>query len=109
MRARLAALGWSDIEVVDEDLGRSAAGGVARAGFERMVAEVCLGSVGAVAARGVWRFARNSRDRQQLIAMCRVVDTGLADGEGGYPPREGKDRPDRKRVVEGKGGAPGRI
>jgi DNA invertase Pin-like site-specific DNA recombinase len=45
------------------------------AGFERMVAEVCLGKVGAVAAREVSRFARNSRDWQQLIEMCRVVDT----------------------------------
>src|SRR6266496_3866596 len=51
MRDRLMALGWSEIEVIDDDLGRSAAGGVQRAGFERMVAEVCLGKVGAVAAR----------------------------------------------------------
>jgi hypothetical protein len=43
MRDRLSALGWSRIETVDDDLGRSAAGGVIRAGFERMVAEVCLG------------------------------------------------------------------
>ena len=35
MRDRLIALGWSEIETVDDDLGRSAAGGVARAGFER--------------------------------------------------------------------------
>ena len=42
-RDRLTALGWSEIEVIDDDLGRSAAGGVLRAGFERMVAEVCLG------------------------------------------------------------------
>src|SRR6266550_9382581 len=49
MRDRLTALGWSEIEVIDDDLGRSAAGGVVRAGFERMVAEVCLGKVGAVA------------------------------------------------------------
>jgi DNA invertase Pin-like site-specific DNA recombinase len=62
MRDRLIALRWSQIETVDDDLGRSAAGGVARAGFERMVAEVCLGKVGAVAAREVSRFARNSRD-----------------------------------------------
>src|SRR5437879_12516207 len=40
MRGRLTALGWSEVEVIDEDLGRSAAGGVQRAGFERMVAEV---------------------------------------------------------------------
>jgi|SRR6516162_6686300 len=51
MEERLHHLGWREIEVVDDDLGRSAAGLVTRAGFERMVAEVCLGKVGAVAAR----------------------------------------------------------
>src|SRR4051795_1386252 len=92
MRERLVQLGWSEVEVIDDDLGRSAAGGVARAGFERMVAEVCLGKVGAVAAREVSRFARNSRDWQQLIEMCRVVDTVLVDGEAVYAPRDGNDR-----------------
>jgi DNA invertase Pin-like site-specific DNA recombinase len=62
MRDRLLQLGWSQVEVIDEDLGCSAAGGTLHAGFERMVAEVCLGKVGAVAAREVSRFARNSRD-----------------------------------------------
>ena len=42
-----------------------------------MMVEVCLGKVGAVAAREVSRFARNSRDWQQLVEMCRVVDTLL--------------------------------
>lgn len=92
MRDRLTALGWSEIEVIDDDLGRSAAGGVQRAGFERMVAEVCLGKVGAVCAREVSRFARNSRDWQQLIEMCRVVDTVLVDQETIYAPRQGNDR-----------------
>jgi DNA invertase Pin-like site-specific DNA recombinase len=92
MRDRLVALGWSTIETVDDDLGRSAAGGVVRAGFERMVAEVCLGKVGAVAAREVSRFARNSRDWQQLIEMCRVVDTILIDQEAIYAPRLCNDR-----------------
>ena len=81
MRDRLVQLGWSEIEIIDEDLGCSAAGGTTRAGFERMVAEVCLGRVGAVAAREVSRFARNSRDWQQLVEMCRVVDTLLIDQE----------------------------
>ena len=49
MRDHLTALGWLDIEVIDDDLGRSAAGGVQRAGFERMVALFWLGKVGAVA------------------------------------------------------------
>src|SRR5512133_1400516 len=92
MRDRLTALGWSEIEVIDDDLGRSAAGGTARAGFERMVAEVCLGRVGAVAAREVSRFARNSRDWQQLVEMCRVVDSILVDQEAVYAPRQGNDR-----------------
>jgi DNA invertase Pin-like site-specific DNA recombinase len=92
MRDRLAALGWSEIEVIDDDLGRSAAGSVQRAGFERMLAEVCLGKVGAVCAREVSRFARNSRDWQQLIEMCRVVDTVLIDQETVYAPRNGNDR-----------------
>ena len=92
MRERLATLGWSEIEIIDEDLGLSANGGTARAGFERMVAEVCLGKVGAVAAREVSRFARNSRDWQQLVEMCRVVDTLLIDQEAIYAPRQGNDR-----------------
>ena len=92
MRERLIQLGWSKVEVIDEDLGCSAAGGTTRVGFERMVAEVCLGKVGAVAAREVSRFARNSRDWQQLVEMCRVVDTLLIDQEAVYAPREGNDR-----------------
>lgn len=92
MRDRLTAFGWSRVETIDDDLGRSAAGGVARAGFDRMVAEVCLGKVGAVAAREVSRFACNSRDWQQLIEMCRVVDTVLIDQETVYAPRQGNDR-----------------
>src|SRR4051794_3656835 len=91
-KGHLHQLGWHEVEVVDDDLGRSAAGGVARVGFERMVAEVCLGKVGAVAAREVSRFARNSRDWQQLIEMCRVVDTVLVDGEAVYAPRDSNDR-----------------
>ena len=64
MRDRLTALGWSLIETIDDDLGRSAAGGLTRTGCNRMVAEVCPGKVGAVAAREVSRFVRNSRDWQ---------------------------------------------
>ena len=100
MRDRLSDLGWSRIETVDDDFGRSAAGGVMleaclwhdREGFDRMIADVCLGKVGALAAREVSRFARNSRDWQHLIEMCRVVDTVLIDQETVYAPRDGNDR-----------------
>ena len=92
MQKHLHQLGWREVEIVDDDLGRSAAGTVARSGFERMVAEVCLGKVGAVAAREVSRFARNSRDWQQLVEVCRVVDTVLIDQETVYAPRQSNDR-----------------
>src|SRR3954465_466033 len=92
MQARLRQLGWQEVEIVDDDLGRSAAGTVHRAGFERMVSEVCLGNVGAVAAREVSRFARNSREWQRLVEVCRVVDTVLVDYEMVYAPRLSNDR-----------------
>jgi DNA invertase Pin-like site-specific DNA recombinase len=92
MEARLRSLGWSEVEIIDEDLGRSAGGNVTRTGFERMVAQVCLGEVGAVCAREVPRFARNSREWQQLVEVCRIVDTLLVDQEMVYSPRQGNDR-----------------
>ena len=92
MEARLRQLGWQDVTVVDDDLGRSAAGHVERSGFAAMVAEVCLGNVGAVAARELSRFARNSRDWQHLIEVCCMVDTLLIDQEAVYSARLSNDR-----------------
>lgn len=83
MRGRLTQLGWSEIDIVDEDLGRSAAGGVTRSGFERMVAEVCLGKVGA--------GGLSLRPQQpRLATACRDVPCG----------RHAPDRPgDRLRAA----------
>jgi len=92
MQERLKALGWREVEVLDEDLGKSAAVAMQRAGFQRMVADVCLGKVGAVAARELSRFARNSREWQQLVEVCRIVDTLLIDEETVYDSRLGNDR-----------------
>jgi len=92
MESHLRSLGWDEVEIIDEDLGRSAGGDVTRTGFERMVAQVCLGEVGAVCAREVSRFARNSREWHQLVEVCRIVDTLLLDQETVYSPRLGNDR-----------------
>ena len=92
MEIRVKQLGWANVDVIDEDLGKSASGSVDRVGFERLIAEVCLGKVGAVAAREVSRFARNSRDWQQLIEVCKMVETLLIDQEAIYDPRLGNDR-----------------
>ena len=87
MKQRVTFLGWSEVEIVDADLGRSAASTADRVGFLRMVTDVCLGRVGAVAAREVSRFARNNRDWHQLIEMCSLVDTLLIDHEAIFDPR----------------------
>jgi DNA invertase Pin-like site-specific DNA recombinase len=92
MEAQLRSMGWNEVEIIDEDLGRSAGGTVTRSGFERMVAQVCLGEVGAVCARELSRFARNSRKWQHLIEMSRMVDTLLVDQEAVYSPRLSNDR-----------------
>jgi hypothetical protein len=85
MRDRLIALGWSEIEVIDDDLGRSGTGGIPARRLWADGASVS-GKVGAVAAREVSRFARTSWDWQQLMEMCRVVGTVLIDQETIYPP-----------------------
>lgn len=92
MADRVRALGWKEIEIVDEDQGRSATTTSGRTGFQRMVAEVALGKIGAVAAIEVSRFARNNRDWHQLIEMCGMVDTLLIDHEAIYDPRRPNDR-----------------
>jgi DNA invertase Pin-like site-specific DNA recombinase len=92
MAERVRTLGWKEIEIVDEDQGRSATTTSGRSGFQRMVAEVALGKIGAVAAIEVSRFARNNRDWHQLIEMCGMVDTLLIDHEAIYDPRRPNDR-----------------
>jgi len=92
MRDRLAALGWSRIETVDDDLGRSAAGGVARAGFDRMVAEVCLGKVGAVCQSSARRqAARASYSRRRPPAHVTRGIGGLEHRAGNNPGTCGLD------------------
>lgn len=92
MQQRVRGLGWNEVEVIDEDQGRSATTTSGRSGFQRMVAEVCLGKVGAVAAIEVSRFARNNRDWHQLIEMCGMVNTLLVDHDAIYDPRRPNDR-----------------
>lgn len=92
MQPRLRSMGWNEVEVIDEDQGRSATTTAGRTGFQYLVAEVCLGNVGTVAAREVSRFARNNRDWHQLIEMCSLVDTLLVDHETVYDARRGNDR-----------------
>jgi len=93
MEQRLRALGWREIEVIDDDLGRSAAPlAPQRTGFQYIVAQVCLGHVGAIAAREIARLARSNKDWAQLIEMCRLLDTLLVDVDIIYDARRANDR-----------------
>lgn len=93
MEQRLRSLGWREIEVIDDDLGRSAAPlAPQRTGFQYIVAQVCLGHVGAIAPREIARLARNNKDWAQLIEMCRLLDTLLVDVDIIYDARRANDR-----------------
>src|SRR6202166_4710386 len=84
-------LGWTSVEIIDDDLGRSG-GGIRRPGFERLVAAICDGRVGAVLAIEVSRLARNGRDWHTLIEFCGLVGTVIVDEDGIYDPRHPNDR-----------------
>ena len=88
---RARQLGWSSVEVVDEDLGRSG-GGTNRPGFERLLTAICSGGVGAVLAIEASRLARNGRDWHTLIEFCGLVATIIVDEDGIYDPRHPNDR-----------------
>ena len=88
---RARKLGWSSVEVIDDDLGRSG-GGIVRPGFERLLAAICEGRVGAVLAIEVSRLARNGRDWHTLIEFCGLVGTIIVDEDGIYDPRHPNDR-----------------
>src|SRR6201989_3384909 len=88
---RAKQLGWTTVEIIDDDLGRSG-GGINRAGFDRLIAAICAGNVGAVLAIEVSRLARNGRDWHTLIEFCGLVGTIIVDEDGIYDPRHPNDR-----------------
>lgn len=84
--------GFESVSVIDDDLGRSGSGLVARPGFEKLVARVCSDSVGAVFCVEASRLARNGRDWHHLIDLCALVGTVVIDPDGVYDPRLINDR-----------------
>jgi DNA invertase Pin-like site-specific DNA recombinase len=76
---RARGLGWKEVSVIDEDLGKSGASSAKRTGFQRLVAEVGLGRIGAVLSIEVSRLARNNRDWYHLLDLCGLMDTIIVD------------------------------
>lgn len=88
---RARELGWTDVAVIDEDLAISGSG-VKRPGFERLLAAICEGRVGAVLTIEVSRLARNGRDWHTLLEFCGIINCLIVDEDAIYDPRLANDR-----------------
>ena len=86
------AYGFAGIDVIDDDLGVSASGCETRPGFERLVAMLCSGTVGAVFCLEASRLARNGRDWHHMLELCGLVDARVVDHDGVYDPRHPNHR-----------------
>jgi len=91
---RAAALGWpqAGVEVVDEDQGRSGQTAEGRPGFQYLLAEISLDHVGVVFGLEMSRLARSNKDWHQLLELCAIFRTLLADADGLYDPTDHNDR-----------------
>jgi DNA invertase Pin-like site-specific DNA recombinase len=87
-----SVMGFSSVLTIDDDLGRSGSGVAARPGFQKLVASVCTGAVGAVFCIEASRLARNGRDWHHLVDLCAVVGVLVIDPDGVYDPRLVNDR-----------------
>ena len=88
---RARQLGWQQVEVIDDDLGRSGSG-TARPGFDRLLRLLCDGELGAVLSIEASRLARNGRDWHTLLEFCSIVGALLIDADGIYDPAQINDR-----------------
>lgn len=86
--------GWPPdrIEVIDDDQGFSGATAEGRLGFQRLLAEVSLDHVGMILGIELSRLARSNKDWHQLLELCAIFRTALADQDGIYDPTQYNDR-----------------
>ncbi len=87
-------LGWPQdrIVVIDDDLGISAKHIEGRAGFQRLMTEVGLDHAGIIIGIEMSRLARSCKDWYQLLELCALFGTVLADPDGVYDPGNYNDR-----------------
>jgi DNA invertase Pin-like site-specific DNA recombinase len=91
---RARSLGWAEarIQIIDDDLGKSAITAANRAGFQNLAAAVGLGQVGLILVTDVSRLARNCGDWYRLLDLASVYATLISDSSGIYDPRIYDDR-----------------
>ena len=84
LKAKAVEWGWSDVEIIDCDLGISASVGNKRVGFDGMTAAVALGEVGIIFSREASRLSRTDKDWARLFEVCSLFDTLISDGDQIY-------------------------
>lgn len=91
---RAKALGWDPLRilVIDDDLGKSGTSAQGRVGFQRLVSEVSLDHVGIILGVDMSRLARSNKDWHQLLELCALFRTLIADLDGIYDPAPYNDR-----------------
>lgn len=94
LRDKAMAWGWANerVLVIDEDQAHSGSSVAGRTGFQRLLAEVGLNHVGLILGIEMSRLARSCKDWYQLLELCAVFQTILADQDGLYNPRQYNDR-----------------
>src|SRR5437762_13602675 len=94
LRQRAVALGWpaDRVIVIDDDQGQSGQSAEGRLGFQRLLAEVSLDHVGIIFGLEMSRLARSNKDWHQLLELCGIFRTLLADQDGIYDPTDYNDR-----------------
>ena len=87
-------LGWpqEQVLVIDEDLGVSGASAEGRLGFQRLLSEVAFNHVGLILGVEMSRLARSCKDWYQLLELCALFRTLIADLDGIYDPTSYNDR-----------------
>ncbi len=86
LKDKLADFGFTQIVVIESDVGKSAAGYANREGFAKILNDVCHERVGAVAAWEASRLARSQFEWQNLIRFCQITGTLVIDESGVYDP-----------------------
>jgi DNA invertase Pin-like site-specific DNA recombinase len=91
---RAVHLGWpaTRVEIVDEDQGLSGQSAAGRSGFAYLLSQVALGRVGIILGLETSRLARSNKDWHQLLDVCAIFQTLLADQDGVYDPTQYNDR-----------------
>ena len=94
LKGKAIAWGWSNerVLVIDEDQAHSGSSAEGRTGFQRLLVEVGLNHVGLILGIEMSRLARSCKDWYQLLELCAIFQTVLADQDGLYDPRQYNDR-----------------